>query len=87
MNKLKALLEQLRGLDPNDPGRWPMGVRLGTALLLFSLAAAGGYYFFQSTANTGSIPIRTSRSAACRRPRWSRTCAPIISTDFSRPIR
>jgi type IV pilus assembly protein PilO len=46
MNKLKALLEQLRGLDPNDPGRWPVGVRLGTALLLFSLAAAGGYYFF-----------------------------------------
>ena len=32
MNKLKELLDQLRGLDPNDPGRWPVGVRLGTAI-------------------------------------------------------
>ena len=24
MNKLKAFLEQLRNLDPNDPGRWPL---------------------------------------------------------------
>jgi type IV pilus assembly protein PilO len=46
MKKLQQLLDQLRSLDPNDPGRWPMGVRLGTALLLFALVAAGGYYFF-----------------------------------------
>ena len=46
MKKLQQLMEQLRGLDPNDPGRWPMGVRLGTALLLFALVAAGGFYFF-----------------------------------------
>jgi type IV pilus assembly protein PilO len=46
MKKLQELLDQLRGLDPNDPGRWPLGVRLGTAILLFVLAAAGGYYFF-----------------------------------------
>jgi type IV pilus assembly protein PilO len=45
MNKLQAFFEQLRNLDPNDPGRWPMGVRIVTAVLLFSLAAAGGYYF------------------------------------------
>ncbi len=46
MNKLQQLLEQLRGLDPNDPGRWPAAVRLGVAITLFGLAAAGGYYFF-----------------------------------------
>jgi Tfp pilus assembly protein PilO len=46
MNKLKELFEQLRNLDPNDPGRWPLGVRFGTAVLLFMLVAAGGYYFF-----------------------------------------
>ena len=45
MNQLKALFEQLRNLDPNDPGRWPLGVRIGTAVLLFLVAAAGGYYF------------------------------------------
>lgn len=46
MNKLKELFEQLRNLDPNDPGRWPLGVRFGTAVLLFLFVAAGGYYFF-----------------------------------------
>jgi type IV pilus assembly protein PilO len=46
MKKLQELLDQLRSLDPNDPGRWPLGVRLGMAVLLFMLAAAGGYYFF-----------------------------------------
>ena len=43
---LKEVLEQLRNLDPNDPGRWPFGVRLATTLLLCIFAAAGGYYFF-----------------------------------------
>jgi type IV pilus assembly protein PilO len=46
MKTFQELLEQLRTLDPNDPGRWPVGVRLGVACALFLLAAAGGYYFF-----------------------------------------
>jgi len=46
MKKLQELLEQLRNLDPNDPGRWPLGVRIATVALLFVLAAAGAYYFF-----------------------------------------
>jgi type IV pilus assembly protein PilO len=45
MNKLKQLLDQLRNLDPNDPGRWPLGVRLATVALLFIAAASAGYYF------------------------------------------
>ena len=45
MNKLQALLDQLRNLDPNDPGRWPLGVRIATVALLFVLVTAGGYYF------------------------------------------
>jgi type IV pilus assembly protein PilO len=46
MKKLNELLEQLRNLDPNDPGRWPLGVRVGTVLLLFVIAAAAGYWYF-----------------------------------------
>jgi len=45
MNKLQALFEQLRSLDPNDPGRWPIGVRVATVALLFVVAASAGYYF------------------------------------------
>jgi type IV pilus assembly protein PilO len=45
MKKLQELLDQLRNLDPNDPGRWPLGVRIGTIALLFVLAATAGYYF------------------------------------------
>jgi type IV pilus assembly protein PilO len=45
MNKLKELFDQLRNLDPNDPGRWPLGVRIATVALLFIAAASAGYYF------------------------------------------
>jgi len=46
MNNLKAFLDQLRGLDPNDPGRWPLSVRIGTVLIVFLVFAFGGYYWF-----------------------------------------
>ena len=46
MKKLKELLDQLRNLDPNDPGRWPLGVRIGTVVLLFVFAASAGYWYF-----------------------------------------
>jgi type IV pilus assembly protein PilO len=46
MKKLNELFEQLRNLDPNDPGRWPLGVRVGTVVLLFVIAAAAGYWYF-----------------------------------------
>jgi type IV pilus assembly protein PilO len=46
MNKLNQLLEQLRNLDPNDPGRWPLGVRVGMVVLLFVFAASAGYWYF-----------------------------------------
>jgi len=46
MKKLQQLLEQLRNLDPNDPGRWPIAVRLSAAILLFLIIGAAGYYYF-----------------------------------------
>jgi type IV pilus assembly protein PilO len=45
MNKLQALFDQLRNLDPNDPGRWPFAIRIATVALLFIAVTAGGYYF------------------------------------------
>jgi type IV pilus assembly protein PilO len=46
MNELKAFWDQLRNLDPNDPGRWPFAVRLAATILLFVLVASLGYYYF-----------------------------------------
>jgi len=46
MNQIKAFLEQLRGLDRNDPGRWPLSVRAVTVAIVFVLVAGGGYYWF-----------------------------------------
>jgi type IV pilus assembly protein PilO len=46
MNKLKEIFQELRSLDPNDPGRWPLGVRVGTVALLFLFTASAGYWYF-----------------------------------------
>jgi len=46
MKKLNEIFEQLRNLDPNDPGRWPLAARIGTVVLLFMFAASAGYWYF-----------------------------------------
>jgi type IV pilus assembly protein PilO len=38
------LLDQLRSLDPRDPGRWPMAVRGFFVALIFALAAGMSWY-------------------------------------------
>lgn len=35
---MEKFLEQLRALDPNDPGRWPLPFRLGAIGLIFVIA-------------------------------------------------
>ncbi len=38
-------LDELRDLDPNNPGAWPGGVRAAAIILVFILAVAGGWHF------------------------------------------
>jgi type IV pilus assembly protein PilO len=38
-------LEQVRNIDPNDPGRWPLAVRLGAAGLIFVVGAGFAFYY------------------------------------------
>jgi type IV pilus assembly protein PilO len=38
------LLEELRSLDPRDPGRWPLLMRAGAVALAFVLLSVGGIY-------------------------------------------
>jgi type IV pilus assembly protein PilO len=43
---MKNLLEQLRNLDPNDPGRWPLIFRIGAVAAILIIATAFGGYMF-----------------------------------------
>jgi type IV pilus assembly protein PilO len=40
-----SVLDQIRELDPNDPGRWPLPIRLGAIGLIFVVAVVAGAYF------------------------------------------
>ena len=40
------LLEEIRSLDPRDPGRWPLAFRAGAVALAFVLLSIGLIYFF-----------------------------------------
>jgi type IV pilus assembly protein PilO len=40
------LLEELRSLDPRDPGRWPFVFRAGAVLAAFVVASVGLTYYF-----------------------------------------
>ena len=40
------LLEELRALDPRDPGRWPLAVRAGAVGVCFVVVAVMASYFF-----------------------------------------
>ena len=41
-----SILDDLKSLDPNDPGRWPLPVRAGTVALCFVVLSAVLFYFF-----------------------------------------
>jgi type IV pilus assembly protein PilO len=41
-----SILDDIRSLDPNDPGRWPLPVRAGCVALCFVLLAAGSFWYF-----------------------------------------
>jgi type IV pilus assembly protein PilO len=41
-----SILDDLKSLDPNDPGRWPMPVRAATVALCFLILSGVLFYFF-----------------------------------------
>ena len=41
-----SLLQDIRSLDPQDPGRWPLPIRIGTIVLSFALLAIFFTWFF-----------------------------------------
>jgi type IV pilus assembly protein PilO len=41
-----SILDDIKSLDPNDPGRWPLPVRAGVVTLCFVILSAALFYFF-----------------------------------------
>src|SRR5688500_15775091 len=41
-----SFIDELRSLDTNDPGRWPLPIRVGAVALVFAAAVAFGVYMF-----------------------------------------
>jgi type IV pilus assembly protein PilO len=41
-----SIVDDLRSLDPNDPGRWPFPIRVGAVVACYVLVAALLFYFF-----------------------------------------
>jgi type IV pilus assembly protein PilO len=41
-----SILDDIRSLDPNDPGRWPLPVRVGCVALCFVVLAAASFWYF-----------------------------------------
>ncbi len=42
---MKEFLEQLRNIDPNDPGRWPLSVRIGAIVMVLIVASGLAIYY------------------------------------------
>jgi type IV pilus assembly protein PilO len=42
---MSNVIDQIRELDPNDPGRWPLAFRLGATALIFFIATVALAYF------------------------------------------
>jgi type IV pilus assembly protein PilO len=40
-----SILDDLKSLDPNDPGRWPLAVRAGSVVLCFVVITSLLFYF------------------------------------------
>jgi type IV pilus assembly protein PilO len=41
-----SIIDELRSLDTNDPGRWPLPIRVGAVVVVFAAAVAFGIYMF-----------------------------------------
>jgi len=52
---MSNFMEQLRNVDPNDPGRWPLAIRLGAIGLVLVLASAGAIYYFAWSAEQPAL--------------------------------
>jgi type IV pilus assembly protein PilO len=61
-----SLLDELRSLDPRDPGRWPMPFRAGSVGVAFLVLALGLIYFFVWTEQRPELQRRQAEELTLR---------------------
>jgi type IV pilus assembly protein PilO len=61
-----SVLDELRSLDPRDPGRWPFAARAAAIAVCFVLVAAGLIYFFVWTDRMPALQQREDQEQALR---------------------
>jgi len=61
-----SLIQDLRGLDPRDPGRWPFAVRALAAAVCFVVVAIALIYFFVWQSRMPELQKREDQEQALR---------------------
>lgn len=60
------LMEELRSLDPRDPGRWPFAIRAGSVVVAFVLVTFALTYFFVWTVQRPELQQREDEEQKLR---------------------
>jgi type IV pilus assembly protein PilO len=61
-----SIVDDLKSLDPNDPGRWPFPVRAGAVALCFVILAAVLFYFLVWTDQKPILDQKTAEEQDLR---------------------
>jgi type IV pilus assembly protein PilO len=61
-----SVLDDLRALDPNDPGRWPLPVRIGAVAIAFVLLFGLLFYFLVWSKQTPILDQRVAEEQTLR---------------------
>ncbi len=61
-----SVIDDLRALDPNDPGRWPLPVRIGAVAIAFLLLFGLAFYFLVWTKQTPILEQRVAEESSLR---------------------
>jgi type IV pilus assembly protein PilO len=61
-----SVMDDLKALDPNDPGRWPLPVRIGAVALAFVLASGLLFYFLVWSKQTPVLDAAVAQETTLR---------------------
>lgn len=61
-----SILDDIKSLDPNDPGRWPLPVRAGCVALCFVVLAAASFWYFVWSEQKPKLDTATAEEQTLR---------------------